>query len=247
MKVLVLGNSDTEGLAPGQPTWTRIAAQALGDAIGQPVDVQEVRFAVSTSTAAEFGARKVREAAPDLVIMPVGTFQFTVGFVWLRVRQLLGNRAGEWYRRLEVRLDSGTRGKGPIRDLLNRGGRKFARTVIGTRPICTSAELADYYTDALRALSQVEDIHVALVQYPGRSRFTQAGKVKRERDVFLAAVKAVAEDRRFLWIDSAQAFVEAVGDAHTSSRDGYHMNELGHRVLGQHVAARVAASGVLPG
>lgn len=245
MKLLVLGNSDTAGLHIGEDPWTRVAANRLSEHLGQPVDLEEVRFTVDTPTAPAYGEKKVRDARPDLIILPVGTFQFTVGFVWVRVRNLFGERAGNWYRRLELGFDDKTLRRGRLRDALNQTIRKVSRVVPGTAPLRTRQQLTDDYVAVLHALSRVEDAQVACVTYPGRSRFTRQGKHTADRQRFLADVEAVARAHHFAWVTSKEAFDSAVGELNTSSRDGYHLNEAGHRVLGAHLASEILKSGLI--
>ncbi len=239
VKILVLGNSDTEGLMSGGKTWTAVARDSIEDALGEPVTLHETRFFLSAAGAPEFAERKVREAQAELVILPVGTFSFTVGFVWVRVRDLFGERAGARYRRWEEAFDVKTLHRGPALSALNRAGRALTRTLIGTCPLTTREQLTRDYAEALRGLSRVEDVQVALVAYPGRGKYTTRGKAPAQRCLFLAAVRAEAQERHHLWVDSSEEFEARAKDVPTSTPDGFHLNEAGHRVLGSIVADAV--------
>ena len=236
MKVLVLGNSDTAGLFSGGKTWTAIARDGLAQRLGETVELAEVAFGVLGPTAPLYAEKKVREHDPDLVILPVATFSFTIGFVWKRVEGLFGRRAGRWYKRVEDSFDATTRAKGSVRDCLNNAARTIARRVIGTRPLATQQETTDAYRQVVAALARVEDTQVVLVAYGqrGKHNFGRGGPERRQ--AFMSAVASAARDQHVLFLDGKEAYEGVPREVPTTTPDGYHQNQYGHELLGQFVA-----------
>jgi lysophospholipase L1-like esterase len=242
VKILVLGNSDTDGsFAEPHTLWPEAARRVAERELGEAVELTEARFAAAVAGADAYAERRVREAAPDVVILPMGTFAFSVGFVSVRVRARYGKRAGDWYKRLEDALDRRTRRKG---GRPGRGGmlaRRAARRIIGTQPQATADQLAENYRDILRALSRVEHVDVALVSYPPEqgpylAKGIASGEARRR---FLAAVRAEAARLHYTLIDDSYAAGRAREEVMTP--DGFHMSAEGHRLLGEAVGAAIVA------
>ena len=142
MKLLILGNSDTSGLFTTGQTWSQLLVQGLRDR-GIDVEFQESGFVVLSPASAAHAENKVRDFEPDLVILPVGTAMFTVGFVYKRVETFFGKRAARWYRRAEHGFDGKTRDRGSLRGRANAGARQAIRRMVGTQTMSTQAAVTD--------------------------------------------------------------------------------------------------------
>lgn len=238
MKVLVLGNSDTSGLFSGGKTWTAIVQERLAERLGLPVELRETRFSVLGDTAAAYAENKVREFDPDLVIFPVGTFPFTIGFVWKRVERLFGKRAGRWYKRIEDSFDAKTRAKGSFRDRLNRTARTAVRRTIGVQPLATQEETTEGFRRVVSALARVEDTQVVLVSYGqrGQHHYVPGGVERRQK--FVSDVAAAANEHHFLFLDGSAAYEGIPREVATTTPDGFHQNQYGHDLLGAFVASQ---------
>jgi len=245
VRVLVLGNSDTAGMYTDAETWpavvaTELAARGLGD-----VSVVERPFWALNPRAPTLAVERAREAGADIVVLPLGSFAFTVGFVWVRVRRLFGERAARRFRAAEASFDSRTRRRGGIRAGANRLSRQALRTLIGIEAPHSVEETAAAYIAVLRALSRVETLDVLVVEYPAeRGRGVVGGDIAGRRQRFLAAVRTEADAHRYPLLASAEtlgnngAFV---------TEDGFHLSGAGHARLGRAVAEAVhgrPASGV---
>ncbi|MGH2608515.1 MAG: hypothetical protein ACRDHF_05445 [Tepidiformaceae bacterium] len=241
MKILVLGNSDTAGVFSGGKTWSAIVADGLAERRDEPVELHEIGFSVLGPTAAPYAERKVRELEPELVILPVGTFAFTIGFVWKRVERLFGKRAGRRYKRLEDRFDASTRGRGTLRDGINRAGRATVRRLLGTQPLGTQREVTDGYARVITALARFEDAQVVLVAHAARGKHHHRRGALARRAVFLADVERAAQAHHFTWVNGDEAYADQA-DVDVKTRDGFHQNEMGHRLLGEHIVATMFAA-----
>ncbi|MEP7214674.1 MAG: SGNH/GDSL hydrolase family protein [Anaerolineaceae bacterium] len=242
MKILVLGNSDTAGMFAGASTWPRVAAELV---YGQGVAVTEfndVSFSAVGALGAAFAERKVRELEPDLVILPIGTWPYSVGFVWVQVRERFGVRAAKLYQRLErsfeTRTGSGGGSPSPSKSTINRAGRRFARTLIGARPLTTQEELTENYRQILRAIARIEAVEVLLVDYPAETGPLAKKKLSTpaRRTRFLADIREEAEAHHYRLLVADDAFA-AHPEGSLITPDGFHLNEAGHRVLGDAAAA----------
>src|SRR6185436_9071833 len=85
--ILVLGNSDTRGDFAAGETWPGVAAAIVQAATGEPANVTERGYSATRPEAAAFAEASARELRPDIVVIPLGTFAFTVGFTWVRVER----------------------------------------------------------------------------------------------------------------------------------------------------------------
>lgn len=240
MKVLVLGNSDTAGLFSSGETWTRVLGQPLTASRPGIATLTEIPFAPIGAGAPAFAERKLRELEPDVVILPVGTFAFTVGFVWVRVQSLLGARAGRWFRRTEEAFDRRTRTPGMKSVGLNRFGRRAARFIFGARAMSTPGSLAESYGNILRALARTENVRVLVMVYPPESGPSLVkGDLTAKRARFLAAIEDEAMAHHFHLIRAECVFSSAADGQPTTTPDGFHLNAQGHRLLGTALAEAI--------
>ena len=242
MHLLVLGNSDTQGRFVDGPTWSGVLREWLSAEFSEPVTVTEVGFSAVSSAGAEFADRKVRELGPDVVVLPLGTFAFTVGFTWKRVERLFGKRIAARYRRGEEAFDRRTRERGNEPRRLNQLARKSIRRAIGTQPLVSQAQLTRNYLDIIRAIARHEDVDLVLVAYPPeQGRHVSVRNIERKRAEFLEAIGAEARQRHYTLLDSAPLFAGAPPGADLLTTDGFHLQRGGHELLGTAVARAVIA------
>lgn len=241
MKILVLGDSDTSARRAGARSWTQVATDRLAEETGGPVELIETTLLPVGERAPRVARSRVDEHQPSVVILPVGAWIFATGFVWLRVRRLFGERVGRWFRGIEMSFDGATKTGGPIRRRANRAVRWLARTTIGTEPFTTREEGTRAIEAILRELSQVEDIQVLAVAYAGVAVTKNNPAMARERLIFLDSVRAAAERHHFGWVDCSAEFSDAEATMETIDRDGLHVSREGHELLGELVAASLAA------
>ncbi len=241
-KVLVLGNSDTRGeFAPG-PTWTAVA-QARLNADSPEYEFAERGFTPLGEGMPAFIERVLAQHEPDLVVLPLGTFLFTVGFSWPRIRKLFGARAANRYRQAEEQFDTKTRPAGAPPGRANSAARKTARRLVGTQPIMSRAALEASYGRVLDVLARHEDLDVLLVAYPAeRGRLVKVRKIAAERQAFVDAIGALAARRHFRLLDSAPLFAGREDDDDIMTADGFHLQGAGHVVLGEAVAGVIGGA-----
>lgn len=236
MKVLALGNSDSLGAHVTGPIWSEVARARLEAEMSEDVTFENIPYSVTGTTAVSYAERKIAEFEPDVVVLPVASYQFTAGFTWVRVQRLFGVRAGRWYRNLEERFEKQTRGRGSLGDGLNRIARATVRRLIGTQPMATRQQVTAAYDELIGALARHEDLGVVLVTYPGRGAHAQSREAKRERAIFFPEVEAMATRHRFGWVNGETAFDRAAPGDVIHSVDRLHFNDYGHEVFGSAVA-----------
>lgn len=240
MKLLVLGNSDTAGLFSGGDTWTQVLRERLSGSGADAATVIEIRFSATGAGAAAFAQRKVREFEPDVVILPVGTFAFTVGFVWVRVRSLFGARVAGWFRRIEEGFDRRTRRPGMKSAGINRFGRRAARAVFGAQAMASAESLAESYCDVLRSMARAEEVRVVVMVYPPEGGpYLVRGNLAEKRSQFLAAVETESENHLYQVIRAEGVFAHKSGGKPMTTPDGFHLNAEGHRLLGEALAGAI--------
>jgi hypothetical protein len=246
LKILLLGNSDTSGrFALGQ-TWPEIVAEGLAVRLGQPTDMRQVPFVVLNPGSAAYAEREVRAFEPDLVLLPVGTAMFTVGFVWKRVETLFGKRAARWFRRAEDRFDARTRDRGRRRGAANAAARKTLRRVIGTQTLSSQQQVTDGFRATIDTLARFEQAQVALIVTAPRGAHHHRPGAKERRRAFLHAVEASATNHHFAWIETDRAYDGVTSDAEMKNQDGLHQTPAGHQMLGNFLLDRIGTlTGVL--
>jgi hypothetical protein len=240
VKVLVLGDSDSSGSFSGERTWTDGVRDGLQAERGDAVTLESIAFSALPPTAAPYAERKLRQLEPDLVIMPVGSFLFTAGFVWVRVRRLFGDRAGRWYRAMEEHWDKQTRDRGRLRSALNRHSRSAVRVVLGTQPLSTREAITDSYRDILGTIAQFENVQVLVMTYPGLGEHARKGKAPAARKRFFADVHAAAESHHYTWLEGAEIFAGVDYSELTQFHDGLHFNQKGQQMIAGAVLAAIA-------
>jgi hypothetical protein len=189
-----------------------------------------------------FIERVLAQHQPDLVVLPLGTFLFTVGFTWPRIRRLFGQRVANRYRQAEEAFDTKTRPSGSPPGRLNSSVRKTARRLLGTQPIMSRRALEEAYGRVLDTLARHEDLDVLLVAYPAeRGRLVKVRKIADERQAFLDVVTAMAAKRHFRLLDSGPLFAGREDEDGIMTADGFHLQGAGHEVLGEAVAGVIAS------
>ncbi|MCC6386118.1 MAG: SGNH/GDSL hydrolase family protein [Dehalococcoidia bacterium] len=239
MKVLVLGNSDTAGLFSAGERWPSVMAAGLRVRSGDDVTLFERGFWALDATAPAKAVERAQECDADVVVLPLGSFAFTVGFVWVRVRRLFGERAGRRFRAAERGFDDRTRQRGGVRTWTNGIARRAARRLIGVEALHTARETAEAYVAVLRALSRLEAVDVMLVEYPAeRGPGVVGGDIANRRREFMAAVRTAADAHRYPLLPCADTLGE--GNEFVTP-DGYHLSSAGHARLGTAVAEAIHA------
>ncbi len=246
MKVLLLGNSDTAGLYTPGDAWPALVSSAIESRIGEPVTWEETRFSVLFDNAPRLAEDRVREADPDIVILPVVSFQMNVAFVWPRIRRLFGQRAGRRWRRWEERFDTRTRDKGRVSKAMNRAARAITRRLIGTEPITNREQLTGHYLDVIRTLSRVEDTQFMLLPYPGTGRWASKPRAAAERRQLMTDVRAAGEAHRFLFVDASTTAQALPDGAALFSADGFHLSPAGHDFMAGQLTGALEQAGLVP-
>lgn len=229
-KLFIAGHSDSgdaylpEGVLP----WAERLRAWIETETATPCDLQGVRFAPMGARAVDYLLGAVTSAEPDIVILPFSTYVFTVGTVEESVRQRFGPGAQRLYRRLETRFQSSTSSPGRVR--VNRGGRRLARTVLGTRTMATVSQTAAIYEEILHRLAQVEALQVVAVADARFSEETQRRNpgLHEKIERLHARLFPVVEQHHFLLADLEGALRRAPDRSVFHQPDGVHTTAAFH-------------------
>jgi hypothetical protein len=226
VRVLVFSNSDVVGSFIGGEGWGTMLAQSDPLAL----QVTTAAFFPGAPTAAAYAAKRVAELKPELVVLPVGGYGFTNGYVEFRVKRLLGRRAAAGYKAVEQWFDRKTRTEGEAPRGLNAFARMVSRHTIGTEPQTSQAEITGYVCRTLDALAQFEHTTTILVTwYPGLGRNAEP-KVLRNRRRFFKEISDRAKLHRFPVL-AVDQMLEHHGRAEQFVIDDIHFNTAGHRLI----------------
>ena len=229
----MLSNSDAAGALTGGVGWaTLLEDPAAG------VEVVQAPFFPGGSSAAAYAARKTEQVAPDVVVVPMGTYGFTMRYVEYRVRKLLGRRLAARYKRAERSFDSRTREASEPPAGLNALARRTLRRTIGASPAVSQRAMTRYCVETLDALARFEDTAVVLViGYPGVGQLV---RYEADRERFFAELAAVANRHRFRIV----RVVEALGDLPLADAliDDIHLTPAGHERLARSIGEALRPS-----
>lgn len=240
MKILVLGDSDTSASAIEGDSWTAVLREELARSLGRPVDLTDALFVPFGDKAVSVAARRVDEEHPDVVILPVSTWPFqSDGAMWLRVRRLLGRRAGQTFRDVAERFNSVSRDRGRLRHGLNRSVRWLLRRLIGADTVASRDDCTRTLSATLAALSRREQVQAVVVGYAPIGKALTDRKAAREREAFMAELRAESLAHHFRWVEAAEAFEGPDSPSQRTHRDSVHMTPEAQRALGSHVAREV--------
>lgn len=226
MRVLIFSNSDVVGSFNGGEGWGTMLAQ---DGLPE-LQVSMVGFFPGAPTAAAYAAKKVAELEPDLVVLPVGGYGFTNGYVEFRVKRLFGGRTAARYKAVEQWFDRRTRNHGEPPRGFNAFARMVLRHTIGTEPPTSQEEITGHVRGTLDALARSEQTTTMLVTwYPSLGRNAEP-KVLRNRRRFFKEISDRAKSHRFPVV-AVDQILERHGRAEQFVIDDVHFNTSGHRLI----------------
>lgn len=237
MKILVLGDSSSSGTLSDGPPWTEVMRDLLAEEFGESIEIEQKIFVATGEKAAGIAAIAVAEHEPDLVVLTVGNYVFTAPFVWLRVRRLFGRRVGYWFRDIEQSINSATYEKGRVRQRVNRALRAVAHRVIGAETITTREESARTLDETFQQLARAEDVQVVVVADPGIRKIFRDPRQEERRKFYNVDVKASAEARHFLFVDTTPAFVDKEDGTRFIQSDGLHGTYGYQAIMGEYAAS----------
>ena len=136
MKILVLGQSGSSGDRNDGVAWPTVFRDKVEAATSRPIELEHTMFYPTGDGAPDIAEKRVADAEPDLVIVPVGAWPFSVKFVWLRVECRFGKRTGRWFLGAEDAINGATYERGSLRQATNRALRwTVGKEAIGGRAL----------------------------------------------------------------------------------------------------------------
>lgn len=247
--LLVLGTSDSDGshLDRREDTWPWLLAAALA-APGEPGPTVHKRFYATAPGALDYLERQLEATEPDIIVLSLTLYAFSVRTVANRIRRVAGARAGAWAERQFNRFDratgptaAGMSGRPAWGHALNRAAHRAARTVIGTASEASPREVLRAYTTAIERLAREEDVRVVVV---GSFPFTveierENPRVRDVQRVFNQCIARLCRERRIGWVDPEFMRDRDVDALYT---DALHFTEAAHRRVAAEVSAVLSNS-----
>ncbi len=232
-RLFVAGHSDSDGrhLASGTPPWPERSRAWLEQTTGRPAELHTRPFAAMGPRAVSYLLDAIRTVEPDIAIIPLGAYVCTVGLVSESVRARFGARAHRLYLSTEKGFEART-AEGRMAGFVQRGGRRAARAVLGTRTLATVAETESIYADILDGLASMESLQVIAV---ADARFSldiqQREPLLHARiDSMYERLRPFVEKHHFVWADLEGA-LRAAPDRHVFYLpDGLHTTAAFHEV-----------------
>ncbi|MGE0599498.1 MAG: SGNH/GDSL hydrolase family protein [Dehalococcoidia bacterium] len=244
MRISVLGNSDTSGqkLSPGEQPWVDLIGPRLEGELGEEVIVDSWKFAAYRKEAVEYARDLVDEAQPDFAIITIASYWSAFSTVQFGIERRYGQRAGEFYRRLERFTVRNIERRSNQSQRKGHRGRKVARRMLGTGTLLTVEEQIDIFNQVIRDLAARENLQVLVfgdhhfsAELRGRMPGIEDAIVRLER-----GIRPLVEERRLHWGD-LEAVLSAGGDRESLFLpDGVHLTPAGHERFAQHLVPLIA-------
>ncbi len=240
--LLVLGTSDSDGsqLQARELAWPWLIAAQMGSEEA-PVEVVHKRFYATAPGALPYLERQLANERPEIVILSITLYAFSVKTVANRLRHVAGNRVGDWAEQRFRWFDAktGSRGRRAERGAsalarVNRTAHRVARSVIGTASEASAQQVLDAYTKAIERLAREEEIQVVVI---GSFPFTEAIEARNPkagpvRESFNRRISAVCRKHHVEWVDPE--FISSL-DVEALYSDSLHFTEAAHRLVAAEV------------
>ncbi len=245
VRLLILGESDSIGMALLNPAdaWGNRIPVEIANLTGQLPETVHVRF-YSWGEGTMGFLESVLERGPyDAIVISTTKVGFTIFSADNRVRKVLGNRAGDWFKAGVSSFDRHTRRRQPpgLKLRMNRLTHKAARRLIGQGPVTSAAAVADGYVQVFSRLAQLEDVHVVVVAAPPIPSDAAKRRPNLTRDVewFRTRMRDDARRRHFAHFDTESILPPPGPDRDALFTDAVHKSPALHALVGRAVAELV--------
>jgi len=232
-KLFIAGHSDSgsEYLGGEHQPWPELTRAWLTEVSGQRWELEACRFSPMGSRAVSYLLGAVREANPDVVVIPFSAYVCTVRMVSESVRQRFGERAYRLFLRTEHEFAARTT-QGRLRRTANQQAQNVARRVLGARTLTTVEQTISIYEEVLHGLAQMESLQVIAV---ADARFSAKIQAKEPRlhsifDEMNARLRVVVEQHHFAWADLEEALRNVPDRRVFHHEDGVHTTGAFHEV-----------------
>lgn len=242
MRLLILGESDSTGLALADPSqaWGNRIPVEVGEMSGKAPETVHVRF---YPWAAGGGAylESVLERGPfDAVVISASKVAFTVYSADNRVRKVLGNRVGDLFKNSARTFDRQTRWRKPpgLKRSMNEAAHRAVRRVIGQAPDMSAKAVAESYVQAFSRLARLEDARVVVVAAPPLPSPAAGRRPKLAGEVewFRSAIRDEARRRHFAHFDAETALPPPGPARDELFIDDVHKTPALHQLIGRRVS-----------
>ena len=243
MKILVFGHSDSDGskLASREDAWPWLVQRDLAERGVEAEVVHKLLFA--GPTAVQFVERSLEKESPDVVVVATSTFNVLIQLVSRRVREVLGDRAGDFAMRTEQLVARHPGPSGSRRAVVLAEARKVGRKLVGTRGDFSVDELVSCYEQCFRAIAQQEDVHGIAI---GGAAYTSTvwrmnPGAEAQQEVLNAGFHEAAIRHHLDWFSHETLLGGPKSKLPYYHKDGVHTDERSHRLVANPVVELVIA------
>ena len=246
MRILILGESGSNGAGIPDPSvaWGNRLGSDVAAATGIEPDVVHERFFIWHKGADDYLEQLLERGPFDIVVLSQAKYGFTVWSVDNRIRKVLGNRIGDWFKESVATFDAATRKPGDegLRRKLNRVAHRSVRKVVGQAPTMSAKDLTARYLKVMARLARLEDTQVIVLGSSDVSAVLARmhPQVVAQTAAFREAIRKDCERRRFGHVDRVALMREASTDHESLFTDGLHKGEEVHRRIALALASEIA-------
>lgn len=247
MNLLILGESDSIGMALTDPSqaWGHRIPVELADITGAAPRTVHVRFYPWAGKSAEYLEAVLEQGPFDAVVVSATKVAFTVYSADNRVRKVLGDRAGDWFKGSVRQFDRQTLWRKPpgLRRNLNAAAHKAARRLIGQAADTSARVVAESYVQAFSRLARLEDARIVVVAAPPlpSPAARRRPKLRQEVEWFRSAIQEECRRRHFTHFDGESVLPAPGPDRDALFIDDVHKTPALHQILGRRLAEILAA------
>lgn len=246
MRLLILGESDSIGMALADPSqaWGHRIPVEIAEITGDSPETMHVRFYPWARNSAEYLEKVLDQRPFDAVVVSATKVAFTVYSADNRVRKVLGDRIGDWFKGSVRQFDRKTRYRKPpgLRRNLNSAIHRAARKVIGQAADTNARVVAESYVQAFSRLARLEDARIVVVAAPPlpSSAAKRRPKLADEVEWFRSAIRDECRRRHFVHFDAENVLPGPGPERDALFVDDVHKTPALHQLVGRRVAEVVA-------
>lgn len=247
MKILILGHSDSIGMALADPSqgWGNRLLADVEARTGVKPDSLHIRYYPWADHDGAYLEKTLAQGPFDAVVIGTTKVAFTIYAAHNRVRRVFGNRAGDWFKARVSQFDRKTlwQQEPGAKRSLNQLAHRVGRGVIGQAPDTSMEAVAESYLRTFARLARLEDTHVVISTAPPlpSDPLRRRPKLEREVERFRLAIREEAKRRSFTHFDPATLLPPPGAHRDALFIDPVHKTAALHAQMAERLASLVVA------
>ena len=235
MKILVFGHSDSDGskLANPADAWPRVLQVQLSE-LGLEAQVAH-RTLYASSSAPQFIERELTRQSPDVVVLATSTHGVLLRLASVRVREVLGVRAGSIVAHMERFISNHNGRPDSVRGKTTLRLRRAARAALRAKSDLSVEELIRIYGLCFDALARAENTQTIIL---GGAGYTP--EVENESPGWSGLqsqigerLRVMAVEHHFDWIVHEELLGGPQGKLPYYFPDGIHTGEQSQKIVAE--------------